>query len=289
MAACGFNLSDDCVRVVRNTKTIQVPCTRNKCQQYTVKIPRQITNQIPRTLHYTDYESRQKSIPYTVNRPEKRTRMETQKYTVPVTSSQTRMVPVTRKVPKTVYVNVTTQVPQTYTTTSMQTRERQVPVPYYVNVPETKYRTVTEQVPVQRTKVQMDTVTKTVYDPQVRTHCVPETKMVTKQIPVYNVVAKPAPPCPPGADCGNAVDFNRIDRDGDGTFNPTELSFGAADTKMDAQLPPQEYLDARYSGNHANTAVYGTTDFSHGVAYQPAGYDLGVCTNCEAVEPRHYM
>jgi len=256
---------------------------------YTVKVPRQITNQVPRTVHYMDYESRQKSIPYTVNRPEKRTRMVMQKYTVPVTSSQTRMVPVTRKVPKTVFVNVTTQVPQTYTTTSMQTRERQVPVPYYVNVPETKYRTVTEQVPVQRTKVQMDTVTKTVYDPQVRTHCVPETKIVTKQIPVYNVVAKPAPPCPPGAYCGNAVNSNRIDRDGDGTLNPIELAFDAADTNMDGQLSRQEYLDARYSGNLANTAGYGTTDLYHGVTYGPAGYNQGVCTNCQAVEPRHYM
>ena len=79
---------------------------------------------------------------------------------------------------------------------------KQVPVPYYINVPETKYRTVTEQVPVPKTKVRMDTVTKTVYDTQVRTRCVPETKMVSKQIPVFNVVARPAPPCPPGADCG---------------------------------------------------------------------------------------
>ena len=52
--------------------------------------------------------------------------METQKYTVPVTISKTRMVPVTKKVPKTIYVDVTTQVPQNYTTTTMQTRERQV-------------------------------------------------------------------------------------------------------------------------------------------------------------------
>ena len=78
----------------------------------------------------------------------------------------------------------------------------QVPVPYYINVPETKYRTETIQVPVPKTKVEMDTVSKTVYDTQVRTRCVPQTTMVSKQIPVYNVVARPAPPCPPGADCG---------------------------------------------------------------------------------------
>jgi len=51
----------------------------------------------------------------------------------------------------------------------------------------------------------MDTVTKTVYDPQVRSLCVPEAKIVNTQIPVYNVVARPAPPWPPGADCGSNV------------------------------------------------------------------------------------
>ena len=162
--------------------------------------------------------------------------METQKYTVPVTITNTRMVPVTKKVPKTVYVDFTTQVPQQYTTTTMQTRERQVPVPYFVNVPETKYRTVTEQVPVQKSRIQMDTRMKTVYDTQVRTRCVPETKMVLKQIPVYNVVPQPAPPCPPGADCeGNVVnDFNRMDKDGDGMFNYNVVAFDVADASKDS-------------------------------------------------------
>jgi len=196
--------------------------------------------------------------------------METQKYTVPVTTTNTRMVPVTKKVPKTVYVDVTTQVPQQYTTTTMQTRERQVPVPYYVNVPETKYRTVTEQVPVSKTKIQMDTRMKTVYDTQVKTRCVPETKLVTKQIPVYNVVARPAPPCPPGADCGAdssvnwsgpadgvAADFQRIDKDGDGMLSYNEVAFDIADTNKDSQLSTNEYYTARASGNLANTAGFG--------------------------------
>merc|ERR1712025_943928 len=156
----------------------------------------------------------------TVNRQEQRTRMETQKYQVPVTTTNTRMVPVTKKVPKTIYVDVTTNVPQQYTTTTMQTRERQVPVPYYVNVPETKYRTVTEQVPIQKSKVEMDFVTKTQYDTQVRTRCFPETRIVTKQIPVYNVFAKPAPSCLPDENTeepslvhhGVVNDFIRIDK-----------------------------------------------------------------------------
>jgi len=271
MAACGSpldvnyqnnsNCEEDCVRVVRSSKTVQVPCTRNTYRNYTVKVPRQVTEQVPRTVHYTEMINRQKTIPYTCNRSERRTRMQTQKYQVPVKTCHTRMVPVTKKVPRTVYVNVTTHVPQQYTTTTMQTRERQVPVPYCVNVPETRYRTVTEQVPVRKTRVEMDTVNKTVYDSQVRTQCVPETRIVKKTIPVYNVVARPAPPCPPGAaDCVGpniAADFNRIDKDGNGRLNYNEIAFDAADKNKDSQLSFQEYADARARGNLGNTAAVG--------------------------------
>jgi len=263
MAICGSGdvaISDNCVQVIRNMKTVQVPCTRNSCKQYTVKIPRQVSEQVPRTVHYTDYESRSKQIPYTVNRQEQRTRMETQKYQVPVTSTNTRMVPVTKKVPKTIYVDVTTNVPQQYTTTTMHTRERQVPVPYYVNVPETKYRTVTEQVPIQKSKVEMDTINKTVYDSQVRTRCIPEAKMITKQIPVYSVVARLAPPCPldeepSTVDQGVVDDFNRIDKDGDGQLNYNEVAFDTADLNKDGQLSLGEYYNARAAGNLSNTAA----------------------------------
>jgi len=98
-----------------------------------------------------------------------------------------------------------------------------------VNVQETKYQTITENVPVPKTKVEMETVTKTVYDTQVRTRCVPKTRIVHK-IPIYNV-ARPAPPCPPGANCGSNVvdDFNRIDKNGDGMLNYNEVAFDAAD------------------------------------------------------------
>jgi len=275
MASCGTPLADDCVQVVRNMKTVQVPCTRNTYKQYTVKVPREVTQQVPRTVRYTDYENRTKQVPYTVSRSERRTRMETQKYTVPVTSTNTRMVPVTKKVPKTIYVDVTTQVPQQYTTTTMQTRERQVPVPYYVNVPETKYRTVTEQVPVQKTKIQMDTRMKTVYDTQVKTRCVPETKMVSRQIPVYNVVARPAPPCPPGGDASAvgsnvASDFQRIDKDGDGMLNYNEVAFDIADTNKDQQLSPTEYYNARASGNLGNTSGFGNATPIYG---QPSQFE----------------
>merc|ERR1719419_1572382 len=107
----------------------------------------------------------------------------------------------------------------------------------------------------------MDTKIKTVYDTQVRTRCVPETKIVTKQIPVYNVVATPAPPCPPGADCGGGPvdagvmqDFNRIDKDGDGRLNYNEVAYGITDVNKDEQVSPEEYHNARIAGNFGNTA-----------------------------------
>jgi len=256
MASCGSEYTDGCVKVVKEMKTVQVPCTRNKCNQYTVKIPRQVTHQVPRTVNYTDYESRSKQVPYTVNRQEKRTRMETQKYQVPVNVTETRMVPVTKKVPKTICVDVTTQVPQTYTTTHYQTRERQVAFPYYVNVPETKYRTVTEQVPVQKSKVVMDTFTKTVYDTKQKTRCIPVTKTVTKRIPVYNVVAKPAPPCPPTDPevDGVQANFARIDKNGDGQLNYNEEAFDIADVNKDSQLSSGEYRSPHVAENVGNVA-----------------------------------
>lgn len=244
MASCGFGedvAPDSCVRVVKNFKTVQVPCTRNSYKQYTVKVPRQVTEQVPRTIHYTDYESCPKQIPYTVNRQERRTRCQTQKYQVPVRTQKIRMVSVTKKVPKIVYVEVTTKVPQQYSTTIMQTRERQVPEEYWVNVPETKWRTCTEQVPVQKTKVEMDTVTKTVYDEQVRTKCVPETKIISKQIPVYNVVATPSKPCGLYADCGGVPidgaakdDFNRIYNNADVNFNNIDIGYDVSNVNKES-------------------------------------------------------
>jgi len=214
-----------------------------------------VTRQVPRTVQTCNASP-------VHGEPIGRIRMDTQKYQVSVTTFHSRMVPVTKKVPKTVYVDITTQVPQNYKTTTLQTRERQVPVPYFVNIPETKCRTVTYQVPVQRTRVQMDTVTKTVFDTQMRTGCVPETKIVTKQIPVYNVVARPAPSCPPAADCGGgnvAADFNRIDKDGDGQLNYNEVAFDIADANKDSQLSFGEYASARAGGNLGNTAGFGQT------------------------------
>jgi len=210
MATCGagkVDNYDDCVQVVRTVKTVQVPCTRNTYQTYTVKVPRQVTEGVPRTVTHTMFQNRTKQVPYTVNKQERRTRMETQKYQVPVVKY--------------------------YKKTVMETRERQVAVPYFVQVPETKYRTVTEQVPVQKSTVQVDNALKTVYDTQTRTRCVPVTKMVTRQIPVYSVIAKPAPPCPPETDFRPDVTTEYKDNE--------ETEFKADDNNKDGQISYEEY------------------------------------------------
>jgi len=87
MAACGVSTpeaDDSCVPVVRNVKTVQVLCTKNTYKQYILKVPRHVSEQVPRTVNYTDYETLSKQVPYTVNRSDRRTRMATQKYTVSV-------------------------------------------------------------------------------------------------------------------------------------------------------------------------------------------------------------
>merc|ERR1719193_312806 len=139
--------------------------------------------------------------------------------------------------------------------TVMETRERQVPVPYFVNVPEIKYRTVTEQIPVKKSKVEMDNVVKTVYDTQTRTRCVPETKIVTKQIPVYNVVPKPAPPCPPDVDCsGNATEEVK-----EGDYKVSGEAFNRVDASKDGQISFQEYNAGRSNTNLPQSVLPGPT------------------------------
>lgn len=254
MAACNAGQApvdggdcEDCVQVVKTTKRVRVPCHRNTFKQYTVKVPRQVTEKVARTVQYTEMENRTKQVPYTVNRQEQRIRMEEQKYQVPVQKTITKMVTVTRKVPKTIYVNVTSQVPKTETVTNMETRTRQVKIPYTVNVPEQKFRTVSYQEPVNKCKTVMDNVTKTVFDTQVRTRCEPKVTYVTKTIPVYNVVARPAQPCPPDADCGQ--------NNGGGGNDQYRSEFEALDTNNDGVLSQEEYAAARAGaggqGGHA--------------------------------------
>jgi len=207
MAACGMSVAqppssydyppncDDCLRVVKTTKTVHVPCQYNTYKQVKVKVPRQVKEQVPRTVKYTEYETCEKQVPYTVTRPERRTRIETQKYQVPV---------------KRCY-------------TVMQTKKKQVEVPYYVDVPCTKYRTETHQVPVEKSKVYMDCVTKTVYDEEIRRRCIPQSRWCSKELPLYSVVPKPCGDCP--ADC-------LMDGDGYSVVGTAKSGDGASTAKI---------------------------------------------------------
>merc|ERR1719412_2110540 len=79
------NDCEDCATLIRSTKQVEVPCTRNVYRQYEVKIPRQVMEKVPHQVKYTDYEEQDKEVTYTVNRCETRYKDEQQAYTVPVT------------------------------------------------------------------------------------------------------------------------------------------------------------------------------------------------------------
>jgi len=188
---------NDCFRVVRSTKRVEIPCTRNEYQRYKVKVPKQVHEKIPRRVEYTDYESRERKEPYSVKRFETAYREEDQQYTIQVPKKVTKMVKVTRKEPRTVYVNIVTEEPREETIMVSETRTRRVKVPYQKEVIDQQYRTVTERVPVTKFRTEYDTITKTIYEDTWRTKMVPVTKIVHKEIPVYNVVRN--------EDCGNCV------------------------------------------------------------------------------------
>merc|ERR1719505_201012 len=41
-----------------STQKVTVPCTRNTYKQYSIKVPRQVREKIPRTVKYVDMEKR---------------------------------------------------------------------------------------------------------------------------------------------------------------------------------------------------------------------------------------
>jgi len=186
---------NDCFTVVRTSKHMEIPCTRNEYRRYKVSVPKTVHERVPRRVQYTDFETREREEPYTVKRCETAYRDEEQPYTVQVPKKVTRMVKVTKKVPKTVYVDVVTEEPQESTVMVPETRTRKVKVPYQKEVIDQKYRKVKENVPVTKYRTEFDTVSKTIYEDAWRTKVVPVTKIIRKEIPVYNVV--------PTGDCGN--------------------------------------------------------------------------------------
>jgi len=183
-----YEENNDCFRVVRSSKRMEIPCTRNEYQKYKVKVSRQVHEQVPRRVEYTDYEIREREEPYSVKRFETAYRDEDQQYTVQVPKKVTKMVKVTKRVPRTVYVNIVVEEPREETIMVSETRNRRVKVPYQKEVVDQKYRTVKESIPVTKFRTEYDTVAKTVYEDAWRTKVVPVTKLIHKEIPVYNVV-----------------------------------------------------------------------------------------------------
>jgi len=230
-----------CFKVVRTNKRIEIPCTRNEQRRYKVSVPKTVQERVPRRVQYTDYETREREEPYTVKRYETAYREEEQQYMAQVPKKVTKMVKVTKKVPKTVYVDVVTEEPQESTIMVPETRKRWVKVPFQKQVIDQKYRKVKESVPVTKYRTEFDTVSKTVYEDAWRTKVVPVTKIVRKVIPVYNVV--------PNGDCGNCdqvdarmvVNANRIDSGR--TEQETYQSDVNANAMVQSQPQPLEYTN----------------------------------------------
>jgi len=238
---------DGCFRIVRTSKSVQIPCTRNVTRRYKVSVPKTVQEKIPRRVEYTDYETRERQEPYTVKRCETAYREADEPYTVQVPQKVIRMVKVTKKVPKTVYVDVVTDEPQESTIMVPETRTRKIKVPYQKEIIDQKYRSVTEQVPVTKYRTEYDTVSKTVYEDRWRTKVVPVTKIISKEIPVYNVV--------PTGNCGNC---GQVDTTA-GVKNSVEnlIVHSNRESNIEVQRPqpsPHQYRNTNRNPGQAITA-----------------------------------
>merc|ERR550525_735672 len=69
----------DCVKVVKTMKQVRVPCHRNEYKQFTVQIPKNITETVPQTLRWTENEKRSKQVAVKEFRKEKRVKYVNQK------------------------------------------------------------------------------------------------------------------------------------------------------------------------------------------------------------------
>merc|ERR1719320_1670735 len=210
-----YEEKNDCFRVIRSSKKMEIPCTRNEYHRYKVKVPRQVTEQVPRRVEYMDYEIRERKEPYSVKRFETAHREEDQQYTVQVPKKVTRMVKVKKKVPKTVFVDIVMVEPREETIMVPETRTRRVKVPYQKEVVDQKYRTVKESIPVTKFRTEYDTVAKTVYEDAWRTRVIPVTKVVHEEIPVYNVVRN--------ENCGDCVQVDAYPTGYDHVGPPVEV------------------------------------------------------------------
>jgi len=193
---CNTCPNNECFDIVKSKKTVTVPCTRNICETYTVKVPKVKPVTVNKQVPYTDYETRNKQVPYQY--------LERQ--------SVLKKVPTCRTIPVT--KNVCTTVRRTPLETLLSggrsTYQKKCPRTVYVkkqfccprqfceSVPKTGWKTIQEKVPVEKMKTVPEVQYKTEYVPEVRRRTRQVTKMVTKTLPVYNIVPKPPPS--PGQD-----------------------------------------------------------------------------------------
>jgi len=253
-STCG---DDDCVQVIRTVKRVVVPCKRQVIKNVTVQVPKTVVDKIPKQMPYTDLEKRVRSIPYVTQREEVRYATTNQSYSTLVPKLQTKMVPITRRVPKTVWVNETTTVPQQETVMVPQIRHRNVRIPYKVNIPQTKYRNETYHVPVTKYKTVYQDVPKTIYEPRTKQQCTTVTKMVSKDIPVYSAIPRAHGSCPPepmvgslGRDFGTS--YNRALNLGQ---NDYERGAGLSVSQPEPMRPTRESYPRDLDGPETPTPV----------------------------------
>jgi len=191
--ATGKCPNNECFDIVKSKKTVTVPCTRNICESYTVKVPKMKPVTVNKQVPYTDYETRTKQVPYQYLERQTVVRKVPTCRTVPVTKNVCTTVRRTplgillsggrttykKKCPRTVYVKKRCCEPRQFCKT----------------VPKTGWKTIEEKVPVQKMKNVPEVKYETEYVPEVRRRTRQVTKMVTKTVPVYSIVPK-APPSP---------------------------------------------------------------------------------------------
>merc|ERR1719461_2378551 len=86
--------------------------------------------------------------------------------------------------PKTIFVDITTQEPRQVTTMVNESRTRTVKVPYTAMVPQTRSKRVTQRVPVNKTKTVWENRKVTKYKTEIKAEWHPVTEMVCKEFTV---------------------------------------------------------------------------------------------------------
>jgi len=202
MAFCGATSNDypqcesnDCYDIVRSTKTVTLPCTRNVVEQVTVNVPQQKEYTVNRNVPYTDYEERVRKVPYSYTENETVTRNVPVCQKVPIKKTFNYNERVVVKVPKVVWVNTVKCIPKKTVRTCYVNKRSYVPKQVTQPVTKTGWKDVKERVPVTRYRTVTEKKSKTELVPEKRYRCKTQTKMVTKSIPTYQIVPRRPNPC----------------------------------------------------------------------------------------------